>query len=73
MGGLNFAKKADMHYVNGRSNCNDRAALRMYHTQFPDRRILDHRTLQECTHFPECLRRIGPWSCRSSISSSHNP
>ncbi|GFS54524.1 uncharacterized protein TNCV_1742771 [Trichonephila clavipes] len=35
-----------MHYINGRANGNSRTALRMYHAQFPDRRMPDHRTFQ---------------------------
>ncbi|GFV88504.1 hypothetical protein TNCV_1243171 [Trichonephila clavipes] len=41
-------RKANMHYMCGRSNGNDRAALRMYHAQIPDERKLDHRILQQC-------------------------
>ncbi|GFV69753.1 hypothetical protein TNCV_1349061 [Trichonephila clavipes] len=35
-----------MHYMYGRSNGNGRAALRMYHAQFPDRRMPDYRMFQ---------------------------
>ncbi|GFW22653.1 hypothetical protein TNCV_2764651 [Trichonephila clavipes] len=42
-----YAKKADMHYMYGRANGNDSAALRMCHAQFPDRRKVDHRILRK--------------------------
>ncbi|GFW85203.1 hypothetical protein TNCV_3249431 [Trichonephila clavipes] len=35
-----------MHYMHGRANANDRAALRMYHARFPDRPMPDHRIFQ---------------------------
>ncbi|GFU91272.1 hypothetical protein TNCV_4926021 [Trichonephila clavipes] len=35
--------KAKMYYMYGRANNNDIAALRMYHAQFPNRRMSDHR------------------------------
>ncbi|GFV96518.1 hypothetical protein TNCV_1999701 [Trichonephila clavipes] len=38
MGDFMYAKNADMHYMYGRANGNGRAALRVYHGQFPDRR-----------------------------------
>ncbi|GFU52883.1 hypothetical protein TNCV_1142021 [Trichonephila clavipes] len=41
-----YAKNADMHYMYGRANDNGRAALRMYHAQFPDRRMPDDRIFQ---------------------------
>ncbi|GFW85381.1 uncharacterized protein TNCV_144261 [Trichonephila clavipes] len=32
----------------------------MYHAQFSDQRILDHRIFQSCAHLPEChIRRDG--------------
>ncbi|GFS73113.1 transposable element Tc1 transposase [Trichonephila clavipes] len=64
MGDLTYAEKADMHYMYGRVKGNGRAALRMYHAQFPDRQILDHRILQRCAHSPERHVWGGPvpWS-----------
>ncbi|GFW41978.1 hypothetical protein TNCV_6871 [Trichonephila clavipes] len=38
-----YAENADMHYLYIRADGNGRAALRMYHAQFPDRRMPDHR------------------------------
>ncbi|GFW57895.1 uncharacterized protein TNCV_1418421 [Trichonephila clavipes] len=35
-----------MHYMCGRAIGNDRSALQMYHSQFPDQRMPDHRTFQ---------------------------
>ncbi|GFX38055.1 hypothetical protein TNCV_3836541 [Trichonephila clavipes] len=52
-GKLYVSKKADIHYTYGRTNGNGRAALRTYQGQFPDRRMLDHKILQQCTHLPE--------------------
>ncbi|GFS73170.1 uncharacterized protein TNCV_687201 [Trichonephila clavipes] len=46
MGDLTYAKKTDMHYMYGRVKDNDRAALRMFHAQFPDRRMPDQRIFQ---------------------------
>ncbi|GFW94398.1 uncharacterized protein TNCV_1433331 [Trichonephila clavipes] len=46
MGDLTYAQKADIHYMNGRATGNGRAVLRMYHVQFPDRRMLDQRIFQ---------------------------
>ncbi|GFV35010.1 uncharacterized protein TNCV_3026001 [Trichonephila clavipes] len=46
MKGFTYAVNADMHYMYGHVNDNSRAALRMYHTQFPDRRMPDHRIFQ---------------------------
>ncbi|GFW27102.1 hypothetical protein TNCV_93281 [Trichonephila clavipes] len=51
---LTYAKKAGMHYMYGCANGNGRAALRMYHSQFPDRRMPYHRILLQCAHLPEC-------------------
>ncbi|GFW25290.1 hypothetical protein TNCV_5088561 [Trichonephila clavipes] len=41
-----YSKNADMHYMYGRTTSNGKAALRMYHMQFPDRQMLDHRIFQ---------------------------
>ena len=41
-----YAEKADMHYMYGCTNSNDRAALRLYHAQFRDRRMPGHRIFQ---------------------------
>ncbi|GFU55375.1 hypothetical protein TNCV_200371 [Trichonephila clavipes] len=41
-----YAEKADMHRMYIRANGIDRTAQRMYHAQFSDRRIPDHRTFQ---------------------------
>ncbi|GFU42850.1 hypothetical protein TNCV_3140261 [Trichonephila clavipes] len=46
MGDFTFRDNADMHYLNVRANGNVRTALRMYHAQFPDRRIPDDRIFQ---------------------------
>ncbi|GFT95087.1 uncharacterized protein TNCV_1473481 [Trichonephila clavipes] len=46
MGAFTYAENVDMLYMYGRINGNGRDALRMYHTQFPDRRIPDHRIFQ---------------------------
>ncbi|GIY19795.1 hypothetical protein CDAR_365711 [Caerostris darwini] len=37
-----YDAKADMHCLYSSANGNGRAALRMYHEQFPDRRMPDH-------------------------------
>ncbi|GFV55782.1 DUF4817 domain-containing protein [Trichonephila clavipes] len=47
MGDFMYAERADMHYMYGTANGNNRAALRM---QFPDRRIMDHRIFQRLHH-----------------------
>ncbi|GFY22108.1 hypothetical protein TNCV_3297521 [Trichonephila clavipes] len=39
---LTYAEKANMYYMCGRANGNGRAALRMYHARFPDRRITEY-------------------------------
>ena len=44
-----YAEKTDMHYMYGRANGNDRDVLRMYHTQFRDRRTPDHRFFSAVT------------------------
>ncbi|GFU11723.1 hypothetical protein TNCV_2611171 [Trichonephila clavipes] len=41
MGDFTLAEESDIPYMYGCAN--GRAALRMYHAQFPDRRIPDHR------------------------------
>ncbi|GFU42945.1 hypothetical protein TNCV_3140991 [Trichonephila clavipes] len=41
---------ADMHFTYGCANGNSTAALRMYHVQFPDRRLPDHRIFQWLLH-----------------------
>ncbi|GFU96735.1 hypothetical protein TNCV_839601 [Trichonephila clavipes] len=41
-----LSEAADMHYINGRVDCNGRAALRMNYEKFPDRRMPDHRIFQ---------------------------
>ena len=41
-----YAEKADMHYMYNRANGKGRAALRMYHAQFHDRRMPNHRIFQ---------------------------
>ncbi|GFW52154.1 uncharacterized protein TNCV_2426011 [Trichonephila clavipes] len=46
MGDVTCTKNADMHYMYGRANDNGRAAQRMYHVQFPDRRMLPQRIFQ---------------------------
>ncbi|GFV66285.1 transposable element Tcb1 transposase [Trichonephila clavipes] len=46
MGDLTYGEKGGMHYMYGRSNGTGRAVLRMYHAQFPDRRMLNHRICQ---------------------------
>ncbi|GFV62063.1 hypothetical protein TNCV_4108661 [Trichonephila clavipes] len=37
---------ADVHYMYARANGNGRAALRLYHAHFPNRRMPDHRIFQ---------------------------
>ncbi|GFV03518.1 hypothetical protein TNCV_5060591 [Trichonephila clavipes] len=46
MGNLAYAENADMHYVYVHANRNSKVPLLMYHTQFPDHRMLDHRICQ---------------------------
>ncbi|GFW39739.1 uncharacterized protein TNCV_4522291 [Trichonephila clavipes] len=46
MGDFTFVEKADMHYMHGHANGNDRAALQIYYAQFSDRRMPDHRFFQ---------------------------
>ncbi|GFW06092.1 uncharacterized protein TNCV_4478841 [Trichonephila clavipes] len=43
---LTYAENVDVHYMYGRANSNGRAALCVYHLQFPDPRMLDHRSFQ---------------------------
>ncbi|GFX35660.1 hypothetical protein TNCV_744531 [Trichonephila clavipes] len=40
MGDFTYTDNADMHYMYGSANGNGRAALRIYHAQFPDRRMI---------------------------------
>ncbi|GFU74982.1 hypothetical protein TNCV_3752331 [Trichonephila clavipes] len=47
MGDFTYAKNADMHYIYGIENGNFRAELRMHHAQFSDRRMPNHRILQQ--------------------------
>ena len=46
MADFTCAQKADMHYMYCRANGIGRAALRMYHAHFPNRRMPDHITFQ---------------------------
>ncbi|GFV50576.1 DUF4817 domain-containing protein [Trichonephila clavipes] len=46
VGDVTYAENAGMHCMYGHANGNGRAALRMYHAQFPDRRMPDHRIFQ---------------------------
>ncbi|GFX50980.1 hypothetical protein TNCV_2733311 [Trichonephila clavipes] len=46
MGDFMHAEIADMHHMYGRANGNGRVALRMYHAQFSDRQMPDHRIFQ---------------------------
>ncbi|GFT89249.1 uncharacterized protein TNCV_4385621 [Trichonephila clavipes] len=46
MGEFTFVENAHMHYMYGRTNGNGKAALRMYHVQFPDRRMPNHKIFQ---------------------------
>ncbi|GFW41276.1 uncharacterized protein TNCV_1002691 [Trichonephila clavipes] len=46
MGKFMNAENTDMNYMYGRTNGNDKAALRMCHVQFPVRRKPDHRIFQ---------------------------
>ncbi|GFW67894.1 hypothetical protein TNCV_3872241 [Trichonephila clavipes] len=46
MGDFITVVNAPMLYMYGRANGNGRAALRMYHAQFPDRRMPDHEIFQ---------------------------
>ncbi|GFW34655.1 hypothetical protein TNCV_952831 [Trichonephila clavipes] len=46
MGHLTYAEKANMQYIYDRANGNGRPVLRMYHAQFPDQRMSDHRIFQ---------------------------
>ncbi|GFV88175.1 hypothetical protein TNCV_3243241 [Trichonephila clavipes] len=49
-GGTPQAENADMHSIYGQVNGNVRAALPMYHAQFPDRRMPDRRIVQRLNH-----------------------
>ncbi|GFX60459.1 hypothetical protein TNCV_1181781 [Trichonephila clavipes] len=49
-GDFTLAEKVDMHYMYDRANGNGRVVLRMYHAQFPDRRMPDHRSFQRLHH-----------------------
>ncbi|GIY85832.1 hypothetical protein CEXT_466161 [Caerostris extrusa] len=42
MGDFTYVAKADIHCVYSSANGNGRAALRMYHEQFPDGRMRNH-------------------------------
>ncbi|GFT51392.1 hypothetical protein TNCV_4955061 [Trichonephila clavipes] len=46
MGDFTYAENADMHYMYDRATGHGKAALRMYHAQFPNRRMPDHRMFQ---------------------------
>ncbi|GFW11745.1 hypothetical protein TNCV_1082911 [Trichonephila clavipes] len=46
MGDLTYDENADMHYMYGCANGNHKAALQMYHAQFPGRQMPDHRIFQ---------------------------
>ncbi|GFS88499.1 hypothetical protein TNCV_1461391 [Trichonephila clavipes] len=46
MGDFTYAENIDMQYMYGRVNGNYRAALRIYHAQFPDRQMLHHSIFQ---------------------------
>ncbi|GFX12008.1 hypothetical protein TNCV_2997921 [Trichonephila clavipes] len=48
MGDFTYAENADMHYDLEKGNGRD--ALRMYRSQFPNRRILVHRIFQRLHH-----------------------
>ncbi|GFS98565.1 hypothetical protein TNCV_2986991 [Trichonephila clavipes] len=56
MGYLMYAENAETHYMYDRENANGRAELRMYHSQFPDRRMSDHRIFQR-SHRQLCETR----------------
>ncbi|GFY02471.1 hypothetical protein TNCV_3503521 [Trichonephila clavipes] len=45
-GDFPHAENAGMHYIYSHVNGNSSAALRMYRTQFPDRRMPNHRIFQ---------------------------
>ena len=47
MGVFIYAEKADMHYMHDSANGHSRDMLQMYHVQFHDQRILDHRIFQQ--------------------------
>ncbi|GFX90018.1 hypothetical protein TNCV_887161 [Trichonephila clavipes] len=46
MRNFTYAENADTHYMYNHANSNGIAALRMYHGEFSDRRIPDHRSFQ---------------------------
>ncbi|GFV35516.1 hypothetical protein TNCV_3205471 [Trichonephila clavipes] len=46
MGDLTYAENADLLYSYGHVRGSSRATLRMYHEQFPDQRMPDHRIFQ---------------------------
>ncbi|GFX24959.1 hypothetical protein TNCV_1278951 [Trichonephila clavipes] len=50
MGDFMYAEYADMHYMYSSTNANGRAALRMYHAQFPDQRMRVHRIFRSSHH-----------------------
>ncbi|PRD22515.1 UNVERIFIED_CONTAM: hypothetical protein NCL1_48906 [Trichonephila clavipes] len=74
MGNLTYAKDADMHYMYGHVNGNGKAALRMYHVQFPDRRMPDHRIFQlfKVTRFVTKSPRVAE-QCHVNIHSLTQP
>ncbi|GFW48791.1 transposable element Tc3 transposase [Trichonephila clavipes] len=53
-----------MHYMYGLAIGNGRTALRMYHEQFSDRRMPNHRIFQQCAQLPEChVWGTMDWAC----------
>ncbi|GFX18365.1 uncharacterized protein TNCV_4306661 [Trichonephila clavipes] len=73
MGDFTYPEKADMHHMYGCANCKGRAALQMYHTQFPYRRMPYHRIFSDLRTYLNVIfdtRWIGrggpvPWPPRS--------
>ncbi|GFW37363.1 hypothetical protein TNCV_859701 [Trichonephila clavipes] len=47
MGDFTHAENTERHHIYGHANRDGRAALRMYHAQFFDRRMPDHRIFQQ--------------------------
>ncbi|GFU50239.1 uncharacterized protein TNCV_300741 [Trichonephila clavipes] len=70
MGGFTYSENADMHYMYGRANGNDRSAQRMYHAQFPDQRLPDHRIFQQ---FHRQLREIGSFHVTRHDAGRQSP
>ncbi|GFX37592.1 hypothetical protein TNCV_3201161 [Trichonephila clavipes] len=61
VGDFTCAKNADTHYMHDCSNGNGRAVLRMYHAQFPDRRMPHHRIFSGCiVSFVKHVRSTSP-------------